>query len=150
MPAGVTQRRITNTVNGIQGPRHWLRCTPDGKIIAFLSMDNKGIIQAFGLSPNGGKITQLTFNMYSIQGPFNFSPDGKYLAYLADNSVFITDIKTGRSKRLTTRSSSEEKVMGSVVWSNHGKMLAFNKYVKDHKTNKEFLQIFLVKEAVHK
>ena len=79
-------------------------------------------------------------------GPFNFSPDGKYLAYLADNSVFVTDIKTGKSKRLTPQSSNEEQVMGSVVWSNHGLMLAFNKYVKDHKTGKAFLQIFIIKE----
>ncbi|MEO8415553.1 MAG: DUF3748 domain-containing protein, partial [Ginsengibacter sp.] len=34
VPSGIIQRRITNTVNGIQGPRHWLRCTPDGKVIA--------------------------------------------------------------------------------------------------------------------
>ena len=146
LPAGVEQRRITYTSNGIQGPRHWLRCTPDGNLIAFLSKDDKGIIQLFGVSPDGGKITQLTFNSYSIQGPFNFSPDGKRLAYLADNSVFVTDIKTGKSQRLTPRSSNDEKVNGSVVWSNHGSMLAFNKYVKDHKTGKVFLQIFIIKE----
>src|SRR6185312_15314055 len=146
VPAGVSQRRITYTTNGIQGPRHWLRCTPDGKLIAFLSKDNKGIIQVFGVSPNGGKITQLTFNPYSVMGPFNFSPDGKYLAYLADNSVFITDIKTGKSKRLTPQSSIDEPPVGSVVWSNHGTMLAFNKYVKDPKSGEVFLQIFVIKE----
>jgi Tol biopolymer transport system component len=146
VPAGVVQRRITYTANGIQGPRHWLRCTPDGTLIAFLSKDDKGIIQLFGVSPDGGKITQLTFNSYSIQGPFNFNPDGKYLAYLADNSVFVTELKTGKSKRLTPQASDEEQVTGSVVWSNHGSMLAFNKYVKDKKTGELFLQIFLVKE----
>lgn len=146
VPAGVSQRRITYTTDGIQGPRHWLRCTPDGKFIGFLSKDNKDVIQVFGVSPNDGKITQLTFNSYSVMGPFNFSPDGKYLAYLADNSVFVTDIKTGKSKRLTPRSSIEEQVVGSVVWSNHGAMLAFNKYVKDHKTGKAYLQIFIIKE----
>lgn len=148
VPEGVSQRRLTYTTNGIQGPRHWLRCTPDGKLIAFLSKDNNDVIQLFGVSPNGGKITQLTFNPYSVQGPFNFSPDGKYLAYLADNSVFVTDVKTGNSKRLTQRSSIEEPVVGSVVWSNHGAMLAFNKYVKDHKTNEVFLQIFIIKEIL--
>jgi len=146
VPAGVSQRRITYTTNGIQGPRHWLRCTPDGKLIAFLSKDNKDIIQVFGGSPNGGKTTQLTFNSYPVMGPFNFSPDGKYLAYLADNSVFITDIKTGKSKRLTPQSSIDEPLVGSVVWSNHGTMLAFNKYVKDPKSGEVFLQIFIVKE----
>ena len=146
VPAGVSQRRITYTTNGIQGPRHWLRCTPDGKLIAFLSKDSNDVIQVFGVSPNGGKITQLTFNPHSVMGPFNFSPDGKYLAYLADNSVFITNIKTGKSKRLTPQSSIDEPVVGSVVWSNHGTMLAFNKYVKDPKSGEVFLQIFIIKE----
>ncbi len=146
VPAGVSQRRITYTKNGIQGPRHWLRCTPDGKIIGFLSKDDKDTIQVFGVSPNGGNIRQLTFNPHSVKGPFNFSPDGKYLAYLADNSVFITDVKSGKSQRLTPLSSSEEQLVGSVVWSNHGVMLAYNKYVKDHKTGTVFLQIFIIKE----
>lgn len=146
VPKGVVQRRVTYTPNGIEGPRHWLRCSPDGNIIAFLSKDDKGVIQLFGVSPNGGKITQLTFNTYSIQGPFNFSPNGKHIAYLAGNSVFITDVTTGKSQRLTPRSSREENVTGSVVWSNNGSTIAFNKYVKDKKTGKLFLQIFLIKD----
>ncbi|MEO6893418.1 MAG: DPP IV N-terminal domain-containing protein, partial [Ginsengibacter sp.] len=148
VPAGVVQRRITYTSKGIEGPRHWLRCTPDGNLIAFLSKDDKGIVQLYGVSPNGGKISQLTFNSYSIQGPFNFSPDGKFLAYLADNSVFVTEVATGKSQRLTPGSDSEEHLSGSVVWSNNGSMLAFNKYVKDKKTGNLFLQIFLIKKSL--
>ena len=146
VPAGVAQRRITYTSNGIQGPRHWLRSAPDGHLIAFLSKDNQGIIQLFGVTTDSEKITQLTFNSNSVQGSFNFSPDGTHIAYLADNSVFVTDIKTHKSKRLTPRASDEENVIGSVVWSNHGSMLAFNKYIKDQKTGKLFLQIFIIKD----
>jgi len=145
VPAGVEQRRITYTSNGIQGPRHWLRTTPDGSLIAFLGKDDKGIVQLFGVSPNGGNVRQLSFNNSSIQGPFNFSPDGKYLAYLADNSVFVTELSTGKSQCLTASASNTEKVSGSVVWSNNGSMLAFNKYVKDKTTGKLFLQIFVIK-----
>lgn len=145
VPAGVEQRRITYTSNGIRGPRHWLRTTSDGSLIAFLGKDDKGIVQLFGVSPNGGNIRQLSFNNSSIQGPFNFSPDGKYLAYLADNSVFVTELSTGKSQRLTASAPNTEKVSGSVVWSNNGSMLAFNKYVKDKTTGKLFLQIFVIK-----
>ncbi len=145
VPAGVKQRRVTHLADGIQGPRHWLRTTPDGSTIAFLSKDNKGVIQIFGVSPNGGKIRQLTFNRYPVMGPFNFSPNGKYLAYLADNSVFVTSVKTGKSRRISPRYSDEERVNGSVVWSNDGTMLAFNKYVKDTFSNELFLQIFLAR-----
>jgi len=148
VPQGVVQRRITHTSDGVQGPRHWLRCTPDGDLIAFLSKDDKGIIQLFGVSPNGEKITQLSFNSYSIQGPFNFSPDGKHLAYLADNSVFVTEVETHKSKRLTPRASNEENLTGSVVWSNNGFMLAFNKYVKDKETDNLYLQIFIIKDIL--
>jgi len=148
VPQAVVQRRITHTSDGVQGPRHWLRCTPDGDLIAFLSKDDKGIIQLFGVSPNGEKITQLSFNSYSIQGPFNFSPDGKHLAYLADNSVFVTEVETHKSKRLTPRASNEENLTGSVVWSNNGSMLAFNKYVKDKETDNLYLQIFIIKDIL--
>jgi hypothetical protein len=145
VPAGVRQRRITYTSNGVQGPRHWLRTTRDGSLIAFLTKDDEGIVQLFGVSPNGGNIRQLSFNDFSIQGPFNFIPDGKYVAYLADNSVFVTELSTGESQRLTPSVSNAQKVTGSVVWSNNGLMLAFNKYVKDKATGKLFLQIFVVK-----
>jgi len=145
VPAGVRQRRITYTSNGVQGPRHWLRTTRDGSLIAFLTKDDEGIVQLFGVSPNGGNIRQFSFNDFSIQGPFNFSPDGKYVAYLADNSVFVTELSTGESQRLTPSVSNAQKVTGSVVWSNNGLMLAFNKYVKDKATGKLFLQIFVVK-----
>jgi hypothetical protein len=145
VPKGVIQRRLTYTDGGISGPRHWLRTTADGKIIAFLSKDNKGVIQVFGVSPNDGKISQLTFNSHCVQGPFNFSPDGKYVAYLSANSVCITDINTRKSTQLTPSYTNEERPTGSVVWSNNGRMLAFNKFVKDDKKNKYFLQIFLLK-----
>lgn len=144
VPAEVLQRRITFSQNGVVGTRHWLRTTPDGKLIAFLSRDEKGIVQIFGVSPNGGKISQLTFNAHSIQGTFNFSPDGKLLAYLCDGHIYISDLKKGASRQITPRYSKEEQPTGGVVWSHNGKMIAFNKYVKD-KSGNPFLQIFLLK-----
>ncbi|TZF81122.1 DUF3748 domain-containing protein [Pedobacter sp. BS3] len=143
VPAGVVQRRITFTAHGIEGPRHWLRSTSDGKQIAFLAKDAKGIVQIYGVSPNGGAITQLTFNEFSVAGPFNFSPDNRYIAYPADNSIFITDLKTSRSERVTPKSTDDEKPVGGVVWSHDGKTLAYNRYVKSG--NEQFLQIFVSK-----
>ena len=144
VPAGVVQRRLTYSEKGVLGPRHWLRSTPDGGLIAFLSEDNQGIIQVFGVSPASGKIRQLTFNGHSVQGPFNFSPGGKSLAYLADNSVFITDLKTGQSHRVSPTFPENEKPVGGVIWSNKGDKLAFNRYVKSGHSGLFFLQIFLL------
>lgn len=143
IPDKVFQKRITYTDNGMEGPRHWLRTTSDGSLIAFLMKDKEGIVQIFGVSPNGGNIKQLTLNTFSVQGQFNFSPDGRYLAYPSDNSVFITDLITGKAKRITIRYKDSDKPVGGVVWSNNGKMLAYNRYVKSE--NGSFIQIFLLK-----
>ena len=142
VPKEITQRRITFTKSGVNGPRHWLRSTPDGSQIFFLAEDESGLIQICSVSPNGGAIKQITHNDFSIDSPINVSPDGIYLSYLADGSVFITEIATGVSKRLTPQHEKPEHLTGAVVWSNDGSKLAFNRYVKeDYGT---WLQIFLL------
>ncbi len=143
VPAGVEQRRITFTAQGIRGPRHWLRATQDGSIIGFLSEDAQGVVQLYGISPNGGEIKQLTFNPFSVQGPFNFSPDDQYVAYAADNSVYVTELKTGKSERITRRFPDDKALVGSVIWAGDGKMLAYNRYACGD--NEKYLQIFLLK-----
>ena len=58
-PAGTVQRRLTQTEHrrfpGLQGPRHWLRSSPDGEQIAFLMKDDDGIAQLWTISPRGGQ-----------------------------------------------------------------------------------------------
>lgn len=127
VPKGTVQRRITYTEAGIEGPRHWLRTTSEGGLIAYLAKDENGIIQIYAVSPNGGDPVKITNNLFSVQGPFNFSPDGKYIAYNGDNSVFITDLKTQSSFRLTERKTDEEKPVGAPVWSNKGDIIAYNR-----------------------
>ncbi|GAB3959399.1 DUF3748 domain-containing protein [Spirosoma harenae] len=128
-PAGVTQRRITFTKHGIEGPRHWLRSLPDGSLIGFLAKDAAGLIQLFGVSPNGGPIRQLTHQPFAIQTTFNFSPDGKQVAYAADNSIFVSDLASGKFHRLTPRSTDEQRPINGVVWSNKGDRIVYNRYV---------------------
>ena len=143
VPQGTSQRRITFTKNGIQGPRHWLKCTSDGALILFMAKDDKGIIQVFGVSPNGGAIKQISFNDFPVDGPINISPDDQFVAYIADGSIFITDIKTGKSQRLTTKATDANKPEGAVIWSNSGQMLAFNR--KMTVGEKKFIQVFILK-----
>ena len=143
VPAGVTQRRITFTKHGIEGPRHWLKSTSDGGSIFFTAKDSAGVVQICAVSPNGGAIRQITHNGFPVEGPINVSPDDKYIAYIADNSVFATDIKTGESFRLTERSADDTKPGGAAIWSNDGKTIAFNRRIKDG--DSRFFQIFLLK-----
>ncbi|MEP7259172.1 MAG: DUF3748 domain-containing protein, partial [Flavitalea sp.] len=142
VPYGVVQRRVSHTEWGITGPRHWLRTTPDGSLIGFLTKGSEDMIQLFGISPNGGAPRQITFQPFPIQGGFNFSPDGKQVIYSADNSIFLTTIATRKSERLAGPFSADAAPAGTPVWSNNGKMVAYNRYL----TNKEgrFLQIFII------
>lgn len=104
-PRGTVQRRLTFTADrpypGIQGPRHWLRCSPDGQRIAFLMKDSNGIVQIWTISPNGGPPHQLTRNPWSIGSAFTWSSDGQYISHIMDRSVCVTDSNTGETFRLT-------------------------------------------------
>ena len=144
VPTVITQRRVTFTKNGVKGPRHWLRSSPDGCQIFFLAEDEKRLVQVFSVSPNGGAISQVTKNDYAINSPINVSPDGEYLSYIADGSVHITELTTGISQRLTKQHKAPEHLSGAASWSNDGNMLTFNKYVKG--SNGIWLQIFVLKK----
>lgn len=129
-PRGVLQRRLTFTADrkfpGLQGPRHWLRCSPDGSRIAFLMKDDAGMVQLWTISPDGGVPTQLTHNPWPIASAFTWSPDGRHLAHVMDNSVFLTDATTGQSQRLTGRTADETAPLSEAcVFSPDGKQIAF-------------------------
>ena len=149
-PEGTVQRRLTCTADGkhpgVQGPRHWLRSSPDGSRIAFLAKDDDGIVQIFFVSPNGGPPRQVTHNQWPVQTPFNFSPDGRYIACGIDNSIFLVDVREGesfgRSQRMTERCSDESRPLRA-IWSNNGRMVAYNRCVRDGR--KAYPQIFVLK-----
>jgi dipeptidyl aminopeptidase/acylaminoacyl peptidase len=104
-PRGTALRRLTRTDDrkfpGLQGPRHWLRSSPDGSMIAFLMKDDDGVVQLWTVSPNGGPPRQLTRNEQPVSGTFTWSPNGERIAYVMDNSVCATETASGRTLRLT-------------------------------------------------
>lgn len=145
IPIGVAQRRITHTARGVEGPRHWLRATPDGRLIGYLAEDDRHVIQLFAVSPNGGGSRQLTHNDFPIQGQFNIDPSGQWVAYSADNSVFITSLATADTYRITNRFSDDGKPVGAPNWSPDGRAIAYNRYVG--LGSNRFLQVFLLQMA---
>ena len=108
-PAGTQQRRLTFTAGrkhpGLQGPRHWLRSSPDGSKIAFLMRDDAGIVQIWTVSPIGGEPVQVTANDADVASAFSWSPDGRSIACVIDGSIFVTEVVTGRSRRVTRRAA---------------------------------------------
>ncbi len=110
-PRGVVQRRLTFTTRrscpGIQGPRHWLRSSPDGSWIAFLMKDDAGTVQIWLISPNGGEPHQLTRNSSDIGSAFSWSPDGCWIAHAMDGSICVTNASSGNTHRLTSPSGNQ-------------------------------------------
>ncbi|MGV3764207.1 DUF3748 domain-containing protein [Parapedobacter sp.] len=145
IPRGVSQRRVTYTANGVEGPRHWLRTTPDGNLICFLAEDKRGITQLFGVSPNGGEIRQVTKNDFPISGQFNIDPMGRWVVYPGDNSLFITALGTGDTYRITDRFTDEGKPVGAPNWSPNGNAIVYNRYVGLN--DERFLQVFLLQKV---
>ncbi len=142
-PRGAVQRRITYTDDrkhpGIQGPRHWLRSSPDGAAIAFLMKDDSGTSQLHIISPHGGGIRQVTRNPWAITSTFTWSPDGRWIAYAMDNSIFVTEVTSGRAHRLTARTEDADSPHRSAcVFSPDGRRIAYLRKVASH------LQIFTV------
>lgn len=146
-PNGCAQRRLTFTADrrfpGIQGPRHWLRCSPDGTQIAFLMKDNAGVVQLWTVSPNGGAPRQVTRNPADIASAFTWSPDGKQIAHAMDNSAWVTEVATGMSRRLTSRTDdSTSPQPEACVFSPDGRHLAYVRRVVE--SGQPSKQIFVV------
>jgi WD40 repeat protein len=147
-PRGTSQRRLTFTTDrkfpGLQGPRHWLRSSPDGSKIAFLMRDDAGIVQLWTISPNGGPPQQITRNSFDIGSAFTWSPTGRFIAHVADNSIFVTEVATGNSTRLTERrDDSQSPLPQACVFSPDGKQIAFVRPVSTSVAT--YNQVFVVK-----
>jgi len=132
-PRGVLQRRITFTADrshpGIDGPRHWLRSSPDGSRIAFLMRDDLGVVQIFTVSPNGGQPVQVTRDAWHVASSFSWSPDGRRIAYVADGSVVVVDVASGVSIRLTDRTIAALPRPEACVFSPDGRRITFMRHM---------------------
>lgn len=145
-PKGTVQRRLTFTADrkfpGLQGPRQWLRSSPDGSRIAFLMKDDAGVVQLWTISPNGGAPVQVTHNQFSVASAFSWSSDGQSVAHAMDNSICVTDVSTGETKRLTMRTSDDVAPKSEAcVFSPDGKRLAYMRKLPSG--DESFSQIFV-------
>ncbi|MEX2171875.1 MAG: DUF3748 domain-containing protein [Pirellulales bacterium] len=146
-PRGTRQRRLTYTSDrkfpGIQGPRHWLRSSPDGARIAFLMRDDAGVVQIWAVSPNGGQPVQVTRDPWDIGSAFTWRADGRSIAYIADGSVLVVDPNSGMSRRLTEkRSAATVPRPEACVFSPDSERIAYVRPVESD--GQTFNQVFVV------
>lgn len=146
-PRGTTQRRITYTADrkypGLQGPRHWLRSSPDGAQIAMLMRDDNGIVQIWTISPNGGSPRQVTRLSSDVASAFSWSSDGQQIAFIADGSVFVANVDSGVLLRLTHRADSANSPRPEAcVFSPDGKWITYVRPVRQARGN--WNQVFAV------
>jgi hypothetical protein len=147
-PATVRQRRLTFTTHrrhpGIQGPRHWLRSSPDGARIAYLARDERGVVQIFTVSPTGGEPTQLTTSACDIASSFSWSPDGRRIACVIDGSVCLVAASDGGIRRLTPPVRDESRPRPEAcVFSPAGTRIAYVRPMPDQ-AGRAHNQIFVV------
>lgn len=133
-PKGTTQRRLTSTAKrkhpGIQGPRHWLRSSPDGSRIAFLMKDDAGVAQLWTVPPVGGEPTQLTKTKAGVASAFTWSWDGKRIAFASADRVAVADAATG-AVRFATDAGLSPIRPEACVFSPDGGRIAFVRRVND-------------------
>ncbi|MEP7200122.1 MAG: S9 family peptidase [Chloroflexota bacterium] len=102
--------------------------SPDGETILFTSdLDGNEYHQLFTLPARGGTPTQLTHTLDAAHniGPGAFSPDGRYIAYAANDddrrnmNVLVRDMQSGEVTRLI----GDEGNFFPAAWSPDGKHL---------------------------
>ena len=147
-PRGVSQRRLTCTAArrhpGLQGPRHWLRSSPDGSRIAFLMRDDAGVCQIFTVHPAGGEPRQLTHTPGGIASAFSWSPDGRRIACVIDGSVCLVATDSSEVTRLTppVRDASAPRPEACVI-APDGRQVAYVRTIGG-RDGRDWNQIFTV------
>ena len=150
-PTGVEIRRLTRTQDrkfpGIQGPRHWVRASPDGRWIAYLAKDDQGIAQIHLTTPSGDPPRQLSHLDQPVEGPFDWSPDSTHLATCAAGRVCLIGLADGNARFLTSPSAPGREPRHGTVFSPNGRLIAFNRSLP-HPDGGNFLQICVVESGL--
>ena len=145
-PRGTVQRRLTFTAETAHpGCGGVVRSSSDGKWIAFMAADAKGVQQIFLISPDGGPSRQVTDHPAGVQGCARWSPDNQSIYYVSENSMVACKLTDEPfEKRFTRITPVSKEELSNIVLSPDGKTIAFNRPVKDAK-GKVWKQVFVVK-----
>ncbi len=146
VPEAVVQRRITYTSDrkykGVQGPRQWLRTSPEGDRIFYYAKSDDGLVQIYSISPNGGEPEQVSNLSFSPDTMFSLSPDGLWIAFGAGNQLYLLEVESGKTVPLGPSPSQSSPALSNINWSFSGKKLAYNRKVDGE--GGSYFQIFII------
>lgn len=145
-PKGTSQRRLTFTSKTSHaGCIGIVRSTLDGNLLAFLAKDSNHINQIFTISPNGGRLKQITFHESDVEGSIRWHPSGNSIFYIWNGSICEVEIKKKDfDKRLKIISKPMNPSPSNLVLSHEGKILAFNRLIENPTNGLKSKQIFLI------
>ncbi len=142
-PAGTVQRRLTHTAETkYPGCKGIVRCSHEGKQIAFQKRDENGRWQIFLMSPNGPKARQATFLETGIASGARWHPSGNAVVCVAGNKIVATVVKDGPLFGKSVVLSERAPGPFAIAWSHDGKTIAFNRIIKTD--GKDVTQIFVL------
>ena len=108
--------------------------------------DEAGIVQIWTVSPLGGPPRQVSHLPADVASAFSWSPDGRFIAHVADRSVCLSEVATGQTHRLTPRSTPASAPLSlACVFSPDGTWIAYQRLVGSGRATHS--QIFLVPVA---
>ncbi len=139
-----------------------VRGSPDGKKVAFLAKDVRGITQVFLADLEriiqGGiesKVIQLTNFQKGVEENFRWHPSGKFIFSVSDGAIIATCVEVGENfgKSVAMTPCYLKNRPYAIVVSKDGRYVAFNRRVPTHNLNGDrvydssgldFSQIFLL------
>ena len=82
--------------------------SPDGRRFA-LTLSFQGNVELYVADPAGDRLTRLTTTKFATEGQPTWSPDGRQIAYVSDETrtpqIYVVDVATKAKRRLTSKGS---------------------------------------------
>jgi len=153
-PPGITIRRLTH-----QWAAGIVRGSPEGRRIAYIGKDDRGVRQVFIIAADGGerhpdpakRPRQATFLDHGAQTGLRWFPDGDHLLCVSDGGLVETCVaegdKFGHSMFLTSHGDGVSRYAPAI--SPDGLSIAYNRLAETHDARGERLANYAGKDFSH-